>query len=977
MPLRHIFIVLALSLATAPALAQFAFAELSGIVVSADGRPLETVTVTARDRATGLRRSAVTTGRGTYGIVGLNPGRYIVTFELPGFNIVNVHGVELRLGQTTRLNATLDVASVAETMTVTAQPHLVDVESTQVGDTLTAEEFRDLPMQNRSFVLFAALIPGVIPNPQTNSSSADALYINGQHQSNNSFLVDGTRNDDPAVGSMAGAQVRTAIEAIQEFQVLTGPYNAEFGAATGGVLNAITKSGTNQLKGSAFAFFQNANRNEKDFFTERAGLPRPRARFASVGFTAGGPIVRDRLHYFLSFERVNDREGHSRFFISRPDLSFSATEDNTLRNVLIRGDYELAGNHHVSVRYLAEDAPQLNKIVGTRAALEGAREEHDSDLNAIGTLETVAADDRFNSLRVAYTHEHFINAAAPFGKWARDFGTLRGLPPLLSRPSIDEGPSTFGQDQMDDSLDLADTASWLVRTHELRAGIQWARRTIDLANFGNANGRFDFDTDRPFDPNDDGTYPVAFNIKIHGAAAGKSRKVDVYGLFAQDEWHAIKNLTLSAGLRWDHDDAVSDDNNFAPRVGFAWSPDSSNRTVTRGGAGRFYDQMRLLLWSQLLLDAVRLTDGLGVRLPDAGTNRQFFVDQARTNHITSLAQLRDFLAAMLAEQTTTQLNMSPTVDHRDRVQPYVDTMTLGAQRELSSSVAVGIDLVHSKSKKTLILVDLNPFSRSRGGRPNISILDGKVVRMGSISTLVNAGSNRYSAVQLSVRKRMNKGLGGRISYTYAHSAGNYGNAAPLGAPNTAYFQTRSETGYNFDTGEIIGEPLRLNFQDPRSDGQPVGWQRRHNLVIAGVWQVPRTSFKEGAGLSVSWLYRYMSGDRFTIFTTDLLDNGNRAPAPPGTYDAVTQSDIAQNKVSFDGAMFGAQNPDFSRLDLSLRYAIPLRYRAQLTLIGEVFNVTNRTNFVNAGGSISGAPAFLTPTAGFSPREFQLGARLSF
>src|SRR5438128_8884058 len=122
----------------------------------------------------------------------------------------------------------------------------------------------------------------------------------------------------------------------------------------------------------------------------------------------------------------------------------------------------------------------------------------------------------------------------------------------------------------------------------------------------------------------------------------------------------------------------------------------------------------------------------------------------------------------------------------------------------------------------------------------------------------------------------------------------------------------------------------------------------------------------------------MSDDRFTVFTTDLLDNGSRAPAPPGTYDATTPSDIAQNDVRFGGTIFGAENPDFSRLDLSLRYAIPLRYReAQFTLIGEVFNVTDRANFVNAGGAIVGTPGLLTPTAALSPREFQLGARLSF
>jgi outer membrane receptor for ferrienterochelin and colicin len=871
--LRTLLLVIALTVAADPASGQFAQAELLGVVTTRDGAGLQGVIVTAVDEGTGLRRSVTTMHGGTYALAGLKPGRYSVTFELQGLRTLQSRHVELRLGQKRRLNPVLEMTSSAETITVTAKSQLLDVDSKQVGDTLTAEEFRDLPTQDRSFVLFAALVPGVIPNPQTSSSSADALYINGQHQANNSFRVDGARNDDSVVGSQAGAQVRIAIEAIQEFQVLTTQYDAEFGAATGGMLNAITKSGANEVKGSAFAFFQDAKWNSKDFFTERAGLARPRASFDSAGFTAGGPILRDRLHYFMSFERAHDREGHSRFFTSRPELSFSTAEDNEIRNVLGRVDYQLARNHHASFRYLAEDAPQLNKIVGTRAALEGAREEHDSDANWIAALDSIASGNGLNSLRASYTNEHFINAASPFGKWARNAETLQRLPPLLIRPSVDEGPSTFGQDQRDESVDLADTVSLLApRGHELRAGVQWARRAIDLSNFGSANGSFGFDTDRSFDPNDISTYPTSFTIRVRGAAIAKSSRNDTLGLFMQDDFRVRNNLTVSAGLRWDREDVVADHNNFAPRLGFAWSPAGRSRTVVRGGAGRFYDQMRLGLWSMLILDRVRLTDGLVVRVPDAGTNRQYFFDLARSNQITSLAQLRDLLRT-LQERTTSQLNLNPTVDQPGRVQPYVDTITIGIHHEVSSTVAAGVDLVQSESKGTLVLVDLNPFSRARGGRPNISILNGDVVRMGSISTALNAGRNRYRAVQMSVRKRASGRLSGRISYTYADSEGNYGNAGPLGAPNTAYFQTRSESGYNFDTGEIIGEPLRLNFQDPRNDGQPVGWQRRHNLVIAGVWLVPRTSGHEGSGLSLSWLYRYMSGDRFTIFTTDLLDNG--------------------------------------------------------------------------------------------------------
>jgi hypothetical protein len=947
--LRICSVAVALTLVVSAAIGQVASSELSGMVTAPGGLPLSDVTVRVNDRATGFSRTTLTSAAGRYAIAGLRPARYDVRFERSGLNPADYAGVELLVGQTFRLNATL-YEGIVDTIMVTAQPQLVDVTSSEVGGTLTASDFRDLPTQNRNFVLFAALLPGVIPNPQTGSSSSDALYVNGQHQANNSFRVDGARNDDSLAGSIGGAEVRTAIEAIQEFEIVTSQFDAEIGGATGGVLNAITKSGTNEVRGSLFSFFQDAQWNSPDYFTKQEGLEQPDASFRSAGFTVGGPIIRGGLHYFASFEQALDREGHTRFFASRPSLSFATTEDNHIRNLLGRADYEIAQNHHLSVRYLSEEAPQFRKITTTTSTLDGALEEHDFDVSATAALDSAATASRFNTLRVSYTHNHFVNSASPNGEWASDFDRLRTAAPGQHRLSVDEGPATLGQNQRDDSTDVADTASWLVRAHELHAGFQWARRAIDVENFSNANGRFDFDTDRPFDPNDTTTYPVSFAIRVHGSSRAQVSNIDVLGLFVQDHWRLRNDLTLNAGLRWDRDDAVHDRNNFAPRLGVAWSPAGSARTVIRAGAGRFYDETRLLQWSQYLLDAAQLTDGVAVRVPDAGTNRQYFANLIKANGITSLVQLRDLLAQMISSQTSVQLNLNPTVDNPGRVSPYVDNFTLGLHHELTSTLSAGIDLVHSESRKTLVLVDLNPFSRAQGGRPNISVLNGSVVKMGSIGTLMNVGNSRYSAVQLSMQKRMRDSVSFRFGYTYSDSSGNYGNAGPLGAPNTAYFQTRTQTGYNFDTGQIIGDPLALNLDDPRNAGQPVGWQRRHNFVAAGVWRVPHTR------LSLSSVYRYMSGNRYTISTTDLLDNGNRAP---------------------DGTLFGNENPDFSRMDASARYALAIPRGIELTLIADVFNVMNRTNFVNAGGMVEGSPGFLVPTATFNPREFQFGARMSF
>src|SRR6185436_15884895 len=138
-------------------------------------------------------------------------------------------------------------------------------------------------------------------------------------------------------------------------------------------------------------------------------------------------------------------------------------------------------------------------------------------------------------------------------------------------------------------------------------------------------------------------------------------------------------------------------------------------------------------------------------------------------------------------------------------------------------LSIALDFIHNETKDTLLQVDLNPFSQSRGGRPNLSIVNGQRVTLGSINSYVNAGKSKYDSLQLALKKRFTGRYGGRLSYTWSKSSGNYGNAGAGTA--TAYFQTPTESGYNFDTGEWIGEPLALNLADPRNDGQPVNWLR--------------------------------------------------------------------------------------------------------------------------------------------------------
>ncbi|MCB1035699.1 MAG: hypothetical protein KDD47_17895, partial [Acidobacteria bacterium] len=395
------------------------------------------------------------------------------------------------------------------------------------------------------------------------------------------------------------------------------------------------------------------------------------------------------------------------------------------------------------------------------------------------------------------------------------------------------------------------------------------------------------------------------------------------------------------------------------------------------GVGRFYDRFQLGFFGDTFLDAVTITQGFIERFPLAGSNPQLFFDLAQANGLTTLNQIRDFLAAQIEGGAGPLLNSAPTVDNPNRKQAYADTISLGYQRELQRGFAVAADLIHVANRDTVVTVDLNPSSTAQGGRPNLSVVDGQRVALGSITSFVNAGESDYDAVQLSARKRFNGRWGGRLAYTYGNSDSNHGGGGAGFA--TAYFQTRTETGYNFDTGEILGEPLALNLNDPRATGQPLNWTRDHNLVISGQYAVPGTRWRENQGLLVAGIFRYLSGDHYTIFDNSaFLDNGNRAPAAAGTYSSPDPRGRAQRDVSFDGGLNGAENPGFRRLDLSLRYTLPFHKRFQVTLLGDVFNALDAVNWRGAGANREGTSSFLVPTATqLPPRAYQLGARIEF
>ena len=955
--------------------AQQGTSDLTGRVVDTQGGALPGVAVVIRNQDSGLFREITTGGDGAFHFSAMTPGTYEISAELAGFRKFVTQGIQLVVGRTVPLTITLEVGAVAETVTVTGESPLVDISSQEIGGTVSAKEFVEIPSFNRNFAGYLGMLPGVVTAVSLTTFGADSISVAGQNVRNVNYTMDGSNNNDTFNGGNGGAQARVPVEAVQEFQLLTSQFDAEYGLASGGIVNSVSKSGTNQFRGSAFGFFQDEKLSSRDYFAEKQDLEEAPTKQVQWGGTLGGPIVRDKMHFFGSLERVAIDGGTTIQVPTRPEYNRTDFEETRVWNTFLRYDHQLNSRHTWGLRWLRETSPQPIQINGTNHTPSRYEAETDIDWTVVGNLSSVFGSSKVNTFRISAVKEDVFFGNPNFNE-SKD---QKSLLPTLNFLSFSDQQSARANRRLDVAYGFDNVFAWFVPgkkgDHDVKFGINYLYSTLRTEDYGNMNGTFTIPSDIDFNASIARSYPERLSVRV-SSPLNFLMKGHFIGMFAQDKWR-INRVTLSLGLRYDveilpspnqenpqfsgdPEGYPSDGNNFAPRFGVTYTLDEAGRSVVRGGAGLFYQRTSYTFLTGMF-SAGRNSNSFTVNYPtnniDPGPRQgnlpthPLLVNGPVVNH-----------AAIDAEfPTGTRQRNVGTVnfDNPDREVAWARQYSLGYERQIGPSTGVSFDYIRSEQRAQYMSFDLNPPLRANqlatGAVTRTNPIVGSVGEFAArVQTPVNEGWIDYNTFQVSVTQRQTRGVTARLSYAFSRGKGN------------------TSTGQNDQiNSQYLGE-LRL-------DGPEVGptsVDRPHILSLSASYDVPRTG-----GLKIGTVLQARSGTPFSLVNTNFDADQNGLTAneylPAGTYRGNGEDAY---EVEYEGGRNGARGPGYMSWDLRGGYQFRAGGARTLNVNLDVFNVTNHANFANPGNDQRQLATFLNLTAmnaSAFTRTLQLSMRLGF
>ncbi|MGI8786227.1 MAG: TonB-dependent receptor [Pyrinomonadaceae bacterium] len=589
--------------------AQTTTSTIEGTVRDATGAVIAGAQVKASGATLAAERSATTDAEGFYRLAALPAGTYTLTISQTGF-AVSTSNIELTLNRVVTFDVQLQVGNASEVVTVTNELPLLDQNAASTGLTVTPRQIVELPVNGRNYLDLLQLVPGVAVNRQADPNGDNATPVLGERSGNNNFFIDGHQNKDTVNGGPA-AQFNQ--ETIAEFQVLTTGYKAEFGQASGAIVNVITKSGGNQFHGVGSLFIRNdALDSSNSLKTSANALPLKRYDYS---LALGGPIIKDRVFFFGSSEQITENR---RLDFTFPDTGNALVNrllhtqedpfDTPSRTFETRNFFKLSeqlGRHQLNQEVNYTNGRVKNFLpLSASASLPSARNDSGARRLLLAASDTVLLGDQGNpyilTLRGAYRGEKtdtlpsqsVLSGATLFVPYSPAC-TLATCAIFGDLPHV-----SFGNDRTAQNLDQKYTLFNAILNkrfgdHDVKIGLNFLRTKVDGRDPRLEQNQLfattgDFAT---FGASTAGVILLADAGGLTPAADEIHLRNNYTALFAQDDWKIRNNLTVNLGLRWDYDSEFKTKKDFAPRLGVAWTV--TPKTVVRANFGVYYDQFRL------------------------------------------------------------------------------------------------------------------------------------------------------------------------------------------------------------------------------------------------------------------------------------------------------------------------------------------------------------------------------------------------
>ena len=963
--------------------------DLRVIATDESALPLPGVGITLVHAETGLERTATTGQDGRATAAALAVGRYTMRAELDAFKPFTMDDITIELGATVEVRVSLLLASRAETIDVVAPQPLVDIQRTVVSTVISERQIAELPIDRRNHISFAVLAAGVTTDRTLNQGPAETsgLSFAGQSARANNITVDGLDNNDDATG---GVRAVFSQDAVREFQVVVHSYSAEFGKAAGGVVNIVTRSGSNRIAADAFGFYRDRALNSRGHFDNfdpsgaAVTLPKAPFRQQQFGSTLGGPLKRSRTFAFGSFERLSIRDSAAvtiddRTAVSHPILAVMlGTAPDILRaggfpveigNVpfdvrtttgLLKIDHVLTSGHNLALRFNIADGTNGNSqpFGGIVARSRG------------GVLENrdYAFAGAVTSVRRRLVNEMRFQIA-------RRDQEVRSLDPACGGPCI--GPDLGGpaleivgvarvgrhnftpQRRNNLRYQVLDTFSLERGRHLLKAGVDVNfvdNRDVTLPlNFG---GQFFFVEIAPATAVALGLPPVQISpiqafalglplayVQGYGDPLGTNRFADT-ALFVQDEWRPTDTLTLRLGLRYQKqfwDEHIGSGNlDIGPRVAMSWDPVGNGRTSIAAAYGLFFDGQ-----FNGPISAARIANGESLRVVafQGGPAIQAWRSQGHR-----------LPEAALSAAPSLSLAVSPSFDV-----PYTHQYSVTVNRQLAADLSVSVSGIATKGHRYVSSIDYNPLVRSLGAGRRPADVNNIPGTSSSELQYTPWGESWYRGLLVSATRRLSRGSQATVSYTLSAAEDSISDFIS----NPPQDQGRGRDPQNPD-----GLPVGF---DPSRERGPSLQDQRHRFAATAVQNLP-------FGLQASGIFTAGSGRPYNIIAGSDLNGDGDATVSPGPDRARTVPSDPSTSIGRNTGRL----PREHRLDARVTKRLKMGPRSSFSLSLDVLNLFNATNFTDVnrvfGTGVypsAGQPTFGQFTQAGPPRQLQIGARFSY